>query len=282
MAKNGLINLEIGKEGARFWLLPFVVGIYENQIGNMDEEMAILFESYYQQAFVNVMRVQPQFHRVVPIGKTIDNTMEIQPYENIASLVDAAQSWAVFDCICRKQKTLIGEGCDHPLDVCMALSAHPNAFKNHPVFKDATHEEALAALKRASDAGLVHTVSNNQESLHYICNCCTCSCGVLRGMAEMGLANVVARSAFVCQFDRALCTDCALCVDDCQFDALAFDGELVFTEHRCVGCGICVQNCPEGALSLVRRPDAELPPVTEGEWMRERAAARQIDLDQVL
>jgi hypothetical protein len=42
--------------------------------------------------------------------------------------------------------------------------------------------------------------------------------------------------------------------------------------------------CPEGALSLVRRPENEVlaPPVTEEEWMAERSAARGLKLDTVL
>ena len=53
---------------------------------------------------------------------------------------------------------------------------------------------------------------------------------------------------------------------------------------RCVGCGVCTLVCPEGALSLVRRPEDQVlaVPVTEGDWMAERAAARGIELDKVL
>jgi electron transport complex protein RnfB len=55
----------------------------------------------------------------------------------------------------------------------------------------------MGTLRRAAEAGLVHSVSNSVEGTYYICNCCTCSCGILRGMAELGIANVVASSAFV-------------------------------------------------------------------------------------
>lgn len=103
-------------------------------------------------------------------------------------------------------------------------------------------------------------------------------------MVDLGIANVVARSAFVNQVDEELCVGCDLCMDQCQFEALSLDGVVHVSETRCVGCGVCVSFCPEGALSLVRRPVEEImpPPVTEVDWRVERAAARGQDLNEVL
>ncbi len=117
-----------------------------------------------------------------------------------------------------------------------------------------TKDEALHTLRRSAEAGLVHTVGNNQEGLTYICNCCTCSCGILRGIAEFEMANAVARSAFVNTVDADLCLGCGQCEDACQFEALEMGETAIVNGFRCVGCGVCVLACPEGALALVRRP----------------------------
>lgn len=278
LARRGLITIELGKGGDRYGLMPFVVGIYENQVDTIDKELAQLFEDYYQKAFSEVMRVQPQFHRVIPVGETVRNSMEIHPYENIVDLVNTAQSWAVLDCICRKQKALIGEACEHPIDVCMVLSPGPGAFENHPVFHAVTHEQALATLKRASDAGLVHSVSNNQQGIYYICSCCTCSCGILRGIAKLGIANVIARSAFVCTVDETLCSSCENCLSYCQFGALSIDVTAQINSMSCMGCGVCVPSCPSEALVLVRRPEEEIKPIPEtpSDWKNQRASFRAI------
>jgi len=278
MAKRGLITIELVERKDHYALMPFVVGIYEFQAPTIDEELAELFENYFQSAFTKVLAVQPHFHRVVPVSKTIDNSMEIHPYENVTELVDRAQSWGVLDCICRKQQALIGKPCEHPLDVCMVLSARPNAFDSHPVYTALSREEAHAALKRAADAGLVHSVSNNQKDIYYICNCCTCGCGILRGMADLGAANVIARSAFVCSVDEDLCIACGVCQDYCQFGALTLAETMQADSFRCVGCGVCVPACPTEAMALVRRPEEDVfaIPDTPSEWDSQRASARGI------
>lgn len=286
MARRGLIAAGRTAGGLGYGLLPFVVGIYENQAGSIDKELALLFEFYYRQAFAKVMTVQPQYHRVIPVNQSIKVDMEVRPFESAAGLVEHAQAWGVLDCICRKQKALIGEGCEHPVDVCMTLADVPGAFDSSPFIRPLTREESLATLQRAAQAGLVHSVSNSQTGIHYICNCCTCSCGVLRGMAELGIANVVAHSSYVNQVDDLLCNGCETCLDYCQFGALSM-GEMAVLQInliRCVGCGVCVLHCPNDALGMVLRSDEELlsPPETIKEWGTKRAAQRGIDLDTVL
>lgn len=284
MARRGLIKAGRTKRGMGYGLLPFVVGIYEMQAGALDAELARLFEDYYRAAFARGTSIRPPVHRVVPVAETVRIGMEVHPYESAAGIVAANRAWGVVDCICRKQKALIGEPCGHPLDVCMVLSPVPGAFEGSTTVRALSEVEALATLRLAADAGLVHSVSNSREGNWYICNCCTCSCGVLRGLAELGLANVIARSAFVNQVDEDACGGCGLCVDLCQFTALTLDQVVRVDDLRCAGCGVCVPACPENALRLVRRPEADVLPIpaSEAEWQAERAAARGLDLTKVL
>ncbi len=284
MVRRGLIAWDRGDEGVVYGLMPFIVGIYEMQAGRMDQELAELVEAYFRQAFHQALSLKPQFHRVIPVAESIGNSLEIRPFESAAAIIDKAQAWGVTDCICRKQKALIGEGCHHPADVCMVLSTRPNWFDDNPTVRALSQQEALGTLSRAAEAGLVHSVSNNREGLWYICNCCTCSCGILRGIAEQGIADVVARSAFVNQIDESLCLACGDCLAYCQFDALSLNEFVEINQQRCVGCGVCVLKCQEGALGLVLRPrdDFILPPLDNGDWMVRRATARGMDLSQVL
>ncbi len=283
LASRGLIAAGRADAGLGYGLMPFVVGFYEMQVGTMDAELAQLFEAYYLQAFGPMLQVQPQVHRVIPVGETVRSEMDIRPYENVTDLVNQAQDWGVMECICRKQQALIGQPCEHPLDVCMVLSERPGAFDHATNITQLSRDEALATLHRAAEAGLVHSVSNNQKGTWYICNCCTCACGILRAMADLGIANVIARSAFVNQVDEALCIGCGACVSRCQFDALTVEDIAQVNDVRCVGCGVCALACPEGALSLVRRPteDVMSPPPTKEDWQEARANARGLDMEAI-
>lgn len=277
LTRRGLIESGRTERGLGYAIMPFVVGIYEFQANTLDAELAALFESYFQQAFHQVLGVKPQLHRVIPIGESVKNNMEIRPYESAAGLVDSMQSWGVLDCVCRKQKALIGQPCEHPLDVCMVLNERPNAFDATSAIRALSRDEAHATLRRAAEAGLVHSVSNNQQGLFYICNCCTCSCGILRGMAELGIANVVARSAFVLEVDESVCSACGVCIEACSFAALSMDMTARVDEVRCVGCGVCVLTCPSDALGLVRRPEEQVKPIPEtlADWGVQRSEARR-------
>ncbi len=278
MARKGLIEAGRTQDGIGFKLLPFVVGIYENQVGSIDAELARLFEDYYTQAFRQALRVGPAFHRVIPVQESVRMELEIHPYESVAEIVERSEFWGVMDCICRTQKALIGQACEHPIDVCMTFGPYPGMFDHHSVIHPLSRTEAHATLKRAASAGLVHSVSNRQEGIWYVCNCCTCSCGILRGISEMGIANAVARSSFVNQVDSTLCISCEICFSYCQFSALELiNGQTHLAETRCVGCGVCIPACPEGALKLVHRPLSELQPVPHdhAEWARLRHTARE-------
>ncbi len=284
MAKKGLIKAGKAEAGFGYGLLPFVVGIYENQLGNFSKEFAEIFEAYYQRAFAQALKIQPAFHRVVPVGESIKMNMQVAPYETAAGVIETAQSWGVTDCLCRVEAAYVGKKCNHPVDVCMVFSPSPDAFSNSGEIKALTKEGAYATLKRADEAGLVHCVSNNQRGDYYICNCCTCACGILRGIAELGIANAVASSVFVNTVDEESCTACGLCVEQCQFEALSVDGVAHVNRTKCIGCGVCVNTCADRALVLVRRPEEEIKPIpaSKSEWGRLRAKERGIDLSSVL
>jgi electron transport complex protein RnfB len=285
MADRGLIRAKRRKERVAYGLIPFVVGIYELQLDHIDEKLARLFEEYYQEAFHKLLEVKPTMQRVIAVEQNVPVGIGVTPYEIASDLLGEAKSWGVMDCICRKQKKLVGQPCEHPVDVCMIFSRRPGAFDESESIRVLTKQEALDVLRRAEEAGLVHTVENVQRGAFYICNCCTCSCAILRGVAEYGMLGAVSPSGFRAALDERLCTGCELCIERCQFGALSVAENLCsIDEQRCFGCGLCVSACGDGALSLVRRPEDQVPepPQAVSDWMMDRADARGLDRGRLL
>jgi electron transport complex protein RnfB len=277
MARKGLITAARAEGGLGYALMPFVVGIYEMQSGRIDAELAQRFENYFHAAFHDTLSIQPHVHRVVPVHEAVRTELAIAPFETAAGIVSQASAWAVTDCICRKQTALIGRPCPHPVEACMILSATPGAFHGRSGTRELTKAEALELLLKVAEAGLVHSVANTREGNWYICNCCTCSCGVLRGMAEGGMASVIAKSGFVCRVDETACGGCGLCAEKCPFGAIAVDGTARVDGVRCAGCGVCTVACPNAALTLVRRAVEETArlPDDESDWGRQRMEWRE-------
>ena len=129
MAKRGLITAgRAATGGLGFGVMPFVVGIYEMQAGRIDAELAQLFEDYYQRSYRRSLAQQPPVHRVIPVAQTVRNDMAVHPYESATEIIAGSKAWAVTDCICRKQQALLGQPCEHPVDVCMVFSQTAGAF----------------------------------------------------------------------------------------------------------------------------------------------------------
>jgi len=282
MVRKGLIRVRRGEGELLFSLMPFVVGFYEEQLPRMDEELARLVEEYFQETgAAAVTRDQPALHRVIPVEEAIPFELEIFPHERASQLLENAKSWGVRDCICRVQQRLLGRGCDYPVENCITFAPVENAFDHSSVTRAIGKEEALQILAEAQQAGLIHSTGNYVEPHYYICNCCTCCCGILRGVAEFGVPTAVAKADFKTVVDAEACTGCGTCLDRCQFGALTVEeGTCVVEDVRCVGCGLCVTQCPTDALHLARRPVGEVPqpPQNIRAWGDERLLRRQSGL----
>jgi ferredoxin len=284
MARKGLIRAKPEEKRLVFGLIPFVVGIYEEQLPRMDAELAALFEEYFQETHGGIIvSTIPAVHRVIPVEEAIPFELEIFPYERASAMLEGAKSWGVRDCICRIQRRLIGQGCDHPVENCLVFAPVEGVFDGDKTTRAITKEEALRILREAEEAGLVHSTGNYRDSHFYICNCCACCCGVLRGVVEFSIPGAVAHSGFRAVVDAETCAGCGACVERCQFGALAAPESICTVDPmRCVGCGLCAAACTTGALRLERRPASEPLPGNLKEWMAQRAGKRGIRMEDIL
>ena len=286
MADKGLIYSTI-KNGENWYkLIQLVPGIFELQFMKGEftpraKELAGLFDAYFH-ARVASMESTPSptgesvhFARVIPIEKTITPTMNVFPFEVASKYVQDAQTITVSVCYCRHEKRLLDRGCQYPDDVCLQLGPFAEFVKNRGFGKEISKTEALEILKKSADAGLIHTSSNTQERIDFICNCCTCCCGILQGVSLFNAPVRTVSSNYQAVVETDTCSGCGECVERCQMKAVALEDDVATIDpERCIGCGVCVYHCPTEAMTLTARSDFVEPPRSFRELITKQAAAK--------
>jgi len=276
MVRRGMVWIEKQDNQVLFRLAPFVVGVYEASLELMDHELAHLTEEYFSSGgAAGIMGLEPALHRVIPALSAV-KTEWVLPYDDVRAILLKSKTFNVRDCICRVQKAQIGETCEFPVNMCLNFS---EVERSSPRPGDISQAEALALLDRCEEVGLVHTVNNVAQGIGYVCNCCSCCCGILRGITDFGLEKSVAFANYYAVIDPLICNNCGTCIGRCQVHAISEgDGYSVVDVEHCIGCGLCVTGCPNDVARLERKPEAEMvhPPNDFSTWEHERLHNRGI------
>lgn len=284
MVGKGLIRAVDKGEECKFGLMPWVVGVYEEQLNRLDEDLVRLIDEYYLEAalpWMEILNTLPSAHKVIPVEKSIPFGIQIFPYEQASALLNNAKSFGVRKCICRIHRGLAGKPCKYPEETCLVFAQTKEAFDNDPNTRAITKEEAFKILRETEEAGLIHSSANVREGHGYICNCCTCCCGFMRSLHQFGIENSVAKSDFYATVDPEMCIGCGACVERCQFSAPSLvDNVSHVDQKRCVGCGQCTMTCPSEAMTLTRKTEDQISPTPRNmeTWGMEKAKNRGISI----
>jgi Na+-translocating ferredoxin:NAD+ oxidoreductase subunit B len=274
MLERGFVWGDAGKGFYR--LAPFIVGIYESQLPRMDHELAHLVEEYFHQGGAEIMKPLPSIHRVIPAQSAVKSEW-ILPYDKLRELLMSCNTFRVNNCICRTQQDLEGtRRCTFPLNVELIFYRGAES-SDPPVSPYITKEEALAILDKTEKIGLVHTTRNVAQGIFYICNCCGCCCGILRGINEFGIEKSVAAANYYSVIDPERCTGCGTCIKRCQMQAISEKNEVaVVNISKCIGCGLCVTGCKANVARLELKPEKVRiePPQDYSAWEHNRLINR--------
>lgn len=286
MGEKGQISAWNSSTGRKYALMPFAVGIYEEQLERMDEEFAQLAENYFMNSRgAGLFDTEPPIFKVIPVNKVIQPDLEVYPYQQAEQMIRNSSSWGLRECICKKQQRLLGNGCKYPETVCLTLAPNKeHAFDDDELTQSIPMEKSLEILRDAEEAGLVHCSMNVQSGHYYICNCCTCCCNVLRGLSISNQPHAFVNSDCIITVNQERCIGCGTCVERCQFDALrVVDGVCQLESNRCIGCGVCALKCPQDALMLISREGkSKSPPENMIDWMTQKAMSRGVDPSDLL
>jgi electron transport complex protein RnfB len=280
MVDKGQLTSLMMKGEKSYILMPFVIGIYEFQLKRLDKELSDLFEEYLPYLMPILGGNKPALTRIIPVHAVIDPKTEILTYENLSEMIRQSRSFGLNECICRKERALQGHPCEHTLETCMTFSREENALEgNNPLSaKIITRDEALRVLDIVEKEGLVHATYNVRNDCMFVCNCCSCCCGLLRGINEYHAPYLMAHSNFIAAIDLNTCSNCGLCAAErCPVQAISSNGDShVISGERCIGCGACATSCPTESIKLVRRPQTEqlIPSKDLINWNLERLSNR--------
>jgi Na+-translocating ferredoxin:NAD+ oxidoreductase subunit B len=260
MARKGLIfSIEREGKAALYQAAPWVVGIWEFQIKNLDAELLALAQDYFA-THENKLPVEVTRQvRYIPINESIQANREALTYERVHEVVSAEDRFAVAPCICRTMAKMENRGCGAPIETCLMFGDWADYYVRNGLARRLDLPGVMDVLAAADKANLVLQVTNSKK-ISFICCCCGCCCGPLSDLKNNPRPSSMVVSPFRAHFEPDLCIGCEACLERCQMEAFTPAGGIVaFNPERCIGCGLCISTCPSGALELKRLPDSELP-----------------------
>ena len=268
MAQKGHFFRKRNGDRVRYSAVPYVVGIFEHQLGRMDEDFARDHEEYFETAFGKTIQAfKTPVLRTIPINRQLVGKNPVAPFEDVLQIIENQERIAIAPCVCRTTTRLAGKECDKPMENCFSFGSHADYYVENGMGRYITIDEAREIVKKNEEAGLVMQPFNSQK-IGGMCSCCGDCCGVLRSLKMHPRPAETVQSNYFAQVDEAECTGCETCLERCQMDAIEVDDGIAAIELiRCIGCGLCVTTCPVDAIELVKKPDDELyqPPKTGAE-----------------
>lgn len=192
----------------------------------------------------------------VPVNISFEAGQRILDLSEMEEILKNAKLISQQECDCRKRMG----NCIEPMDGCLGLDEEAEEMIETCGSHEVSVEDALEALQRTHEAGLVHMAytMTGQDKVGVICSCCSCCCHSLTAALEFGYPDHVFSSKFIAAQDDEKCTNCGICVSRCQFGAREMDdGKMSYHKERCFGCSICATKCSEGAIEMVKRSEDE-------------------------
>ena len=302
LARKGLVYRTVRGDTVRYSLNDsFFVWRTAGWPGRTDDRsktMAPLMNQYYYHGYFDQYDyTHIKGLRALPIEKTIEDTRQILPYEDVVKMLDSLDYFTVSICPCKHRKNIDSDSpyCPYPAEVCLHFGRLGHYTVENDMGREITRHEAGEILRQSAEAGLVHGVSNVQEGVDTICNCDPCCCLWFEAFHKLKHSMSMSPSNYRVRTNAETCIGCGLCVKRCPMDALHLEdysevrgritrvtdknGKIkeltnktgkvsVLNSDRCIGCGVCVYKCPSKSLVLEHRETTIDPPKDAREYTR--------------
>jgi len=234
--------------------------------------------SKYEQEFQQALKAPAWLRKLIywfrERRQRRDHFGQVVPLEDLAQVLDLANSIVRIPCICRKMNKGITDA-----EYCFGLGLDPEkmpflkdlALETFGIGPDSAHfdrlskEEALEVLRGFEKQGLIHTIwTFKTPFIGGLCNCDRADC--LAMVCYQYNFQAFFRAEYVAEVSREDCTGCRACHSLCQFGAMGFsvlENKTFIDPVRCYGCGVCRTACEMQAIRLTPRPEH---PVAQNLW----------------
>jgi len=279
MSRKGLIYRHGNGKKKAYAAAMFIMGIWEYHGNGLTEDLVQDFNEYLPQIHLKSwMKSKTHHKRIIPVSAQIVPELNIFSYDDAEALIKSQEKIVLGTCICRKEQQLIGKGCSGPLDVCLFFGNVAHFCEENNLGRGIDVKEALEALERGREAGLVLQPSNAQSPVS-LCMCCSCCCLFLKNVKAMHNPGRYVHTSYYAQVDEKQCIACGTCADRCHMDAITVDQTASVNPARCIGCGVCVTDCDAGAMRYKQKekPDQYVPPANIFETFINMALERDKD-----
>ena len=243
---------------------PFIIKEnYEGPDGKKFADLSRKFfiEDEYYRKWETSWKGTP-YMRVLTVSEEIDPDHEIIPLEEVYSIIDNNNSFAVIDCPCRVRAGISGvrECTDkYPLHNCLQIGFAAETIGEEPGATKISKEEAKEIMKQSAELGLVLATDNSAKFATVICSCCECCCGMLRGLTQFDNPRAIAKANYISTIDKDACTACETCIERCKFNAIIVNDIANVNPDKCIGCGLCAVTCPSDAIIMKRFEREKIP-----------------------
>lgn len=271
-AKRGFI-LKLGISYAQpmplfVYDMPFI--LKENYENHKDEaiKFASLSRKFYEEekyykTWQNSRKGTPRF-RVLTVSEEIEPGREIIPIEEVYSIIDKWDDFAVIPCPCRTRADVeeIRECKDkYPVHNCILLGPYAKAVleMGDPIIRSVPKDGIIKITREAAEVGLVHCTDNRAEDCSILCACCECCCGMLKGLTRLDNPRAIAKANYISNINKELCIACGTCITRCKFSAITINEFSHVDIDKCLGCGLCAVTCPSDAITMKRLEREEIP-----------------------
>jgi Pyruvate/2-oxoacid:ferredoxin oxidoreductase delta subunit len=195
----------------------------------------------------------------IPVNIELDLDHRVLDLSELKNILVKAEKLAIQECQCRLSR----KNCDSPLETCITINPSDDWVEKYPEYhpRFISIDEALEAMKKSHEAGLVHLAytMKGTDHIHHVCSCCPCCCSTLGGLIRHGISTTVLTSRLIAEDEESKCINCGKCVDRCVFGARWLeDGKKNYYKEKCFGCGLCVSTCPSNAINLIDRDQRKI------------------------